>query len=490
MHSISQEGNQLKSNQSWIEKMTLNVFGFFLMAIALLIPTMFASATTIGTNIAVTGTFTVAGVSTISDDFDPDANGTINLGSYGYAWNDIFASGTIYATTLAGNIHSRGIEWTSRTSSDDHEWRSVTYGNGLFVAVSKTSSGDQAMTSPDGINWTTRTTPGSNDWRYVTYGNGMFVAVAADGTGDQSMYSPDGINWKSGNTPSVSQFWRSVAYGDGKFVATAITGTATSRVMTSSDGINWTLQTTPDVNNQWAGVAYGNGLFVAVAADGTGDQVITSPDGITWTARDGAADSDWFGIGYGNGLFVATGTDTIMTSPDGITWTSRTAPSDSSHQWHSVAYHDGLFVSVAKTGTGNRVMTSPDGITWTTRSNPVDNAWHAVTYGNGMFVATANEGTGNRVMTSGHAEVSTIDSNNIHQGTTKFTSDVFVSGTMYMSTSTIINTAGTSTVFAGSSASGYGGRLILENSDGTGCVSLWFDVNLGLSSSTVTCPTQ
>ena len=34
-------------------------------------------------------------------------------------------------------------------------------------------------------------------------------------------------------------------------------------------------------------------LFVAVAINGTGNRVMTSPDGITWTSRTSAADNAW-----------------------------------------------------------------------------------------------------------------------------------------------------------------------------------------------------
>ena len=50
-----------------------------------------------------------------------------------------------------------GTVWASRTSAADNNWRSVTYGNGLFVAVSATGAGNRVMTSPDGIIWTIRT---------------------------------------------------------------------------------------------------------------------------------------------------------------------------------------------------------------------------------------------------------------------------------------------------------------------------------------------
>jgi hypothetical protein len=61
------------------------------------------------------------------------------------------------------------------------------------------------------------------------------------------------------------------------------------------------------------------GLFVAVAISGTGNRVMTSPDGITWTARSSAADNSWVAV----------------------CWSAEV----------------GLFVAVANSGTGNRVMT-------------------------------------------------------------------------------------------------------------------------------------
>jgi hypothetical protein len=68
---------------------------------------------------------------------------------------------------------------------------------------------------------------------------------------------------------------------------------------------------------------------------------------------------------FANNLFVAvsnllSGTQ-VMTSPDGITWTSRSTPVFNA--WYSVTYGNGLYVAVSNNGTGNRVMTSPDGIT-------------------------------------------------------------------------------------------------------------------------------
>jgi len=198
---------------------------------------------------------------------------------------------------------------------------------------------------------------------------------------------------------SVNNTWEAVTYAKGLFVAVAYSGTA-NQVMTSPDGITWTARTSA-ANNVWHSIAYGNGVFVAVAITGTGNRVMTSPDGITWTARTSAADNDWRAVTYGNGLFVAvasTGTgNRVMTSPDGITWTIRTSAADNS--WFAITYGAGVFVAVAITGVGNRVMTSTDGITWTIRVSAEDNSWSGVAFGASTFVAVAADGT-NRVMTS------------------------------------------------------------------------------------------
>lgn len=140
--------------------------------------------------------------------------------------------------------------------------------------------------------------------------------------------------------------------------------------MTSPNGINWTTRTAA-TDIFWQSVAFRpassgvDPLFVAVARTGSGNRVMTSTNGITWTIR-ASPDNSWTGVTYGNGMFVAVGSIT----PGGV----------------------GL--------TG--VMTSTDGTNWAVGSTPADNTWNSVTFGNGRFVAVANSSTvsGTRVMTS------------------------------------------------------------------------------------------
>jgi hypothetical protein len=127
-----------------------------------------------------------------------------------------------------------GINWTARTapSPDNSAWRSITYGDGLFVAVASSGT-HKVMTSPDGINWTARTVPSPDDsgWLSVTYGNGLFVAGAASGT-HKVMTSPDGINWSS--KTSISTFNQPIFSG-----GTTVTFTEGVFFMTSGSNYFW-----------------------------------------------------------------------------------------------------------------------------------------------------------------------------------------------------------------------------------------------------------
>jgi len=324
--------------------------------------------------------------------------------------NPVALSTSVYKIVIQSSNHSTGalgVTWTTRASAADNDWWGIAYGNGLFVAVAITGSGNRVMTSPDGVTWTSQASAADNQWFGVTYGNGLFVAVGFSGSGNRVMTSPDGITWTTRNSQSDIN-WSSVVYGNGLFVVVANTG-GTSRVLTSTDGITWTLRNIAAANalNAWYSVTYGNGLFVAVSNDshnggvGGTDRVMTSPDGINWTARTTPSNA-WYSITFGNGTFVAVAQsgvgNRVMTSTDGITWTSQTSAADSG--WNSVSYGGGLFVAVANNGASSRVMTSPDGITWTARSASSANSWMAVAYGGGEFVAVSNSGTGTRVMTS------------------------------------------------------------------------------------------
>jgi photosystem II stability/assembly factor-like uncharacterized protein len=106
---------------------------------------------------------------------------------------------------------------------------------------------------------------GSNnlDLKSVTYGNGLFVAVGGRGA---IFISPYGADWTKLNSPTRN-FLYGVAYGNNTFVVVGDGGT----ILTSPDGVNWTKQASGTSRNLH-GVTYDNGTFVAV-----GGTILTSP---------------------------------------------------------------------------------------------------------------------------------------------------------------------------------------------------------------------
>jgi hypothetical protein len=182
----------------------------------------------------------------------------------------------------------------------------------------------------------------------------------------------------------------------GLFVAVANSGTG-DRVMTSPDGITWTVQVSA-ADNAWSDVTFGNNLFVAVATSGT-DRVMTSPDGVNWSLATASAASPWVAIAWNGTVFAAlSATGGVMTSPDGINWTNQTPAS--LQNWSAITWAQelGLFVAIANGGTaGQRVMTSPDGVTWTQQSSLAapDGPWREITWSSslGLLIAVAQGNT-------------------------------------------------------------------------------------------------
>lgn len=273
--------------------------------------------------------------------------------------------------------------WTARTAAAANTWKSITWGNGLFVAVSTSGAGNRVMTSPDGVTWTSRTSAANVDWDSVTFGNNLFVAV---GNGGTVMTSPDGITWTS-RTPSDVYAWYGVTYGNGKFVAVASTG-VTNRVMTSTNGISWSAGTAAS-DIAWKGVAYGNGVYVAVADSGSGDRIMSSTDGSNWTLRSISVTRQWSAVTYGLGKFVAVANNGISTydvavSEDGITWTPYTSSQDS--QWSAIAFGNNTFIAVSFTNSPATATVSRDGVNWSDITMAAANV-QGIAYGNGVFAA-------------------------------------------------------------------------------------------------------
>ena len=105
-----------------------------------------------------------------------------------------------YITDTIGGI------WSTSTLPRSTTWSSVAYGNGRFVAISSTLG--KAAYSFDGITWydSLYNVAGTT----ITYGNGVFLAVGYEPLGGIVFVSEDGVTW---DTQSASLNIRSTVFG-------------------------------------------------------------------------------------------------------------------------------------------------------------------------------------------------------------------------------------------------------------------------------------
>jgi hypothetical protein len=254
-------------------------------------------------------------------------------------------------------------------------WIGVTYGNGRFVAVSKSDT--IGAYSDNGINWYYFNFPEPpsifDNYSCIAYGGGKFVV-----TGAQFAHSADGITWVAG--PSTIGY-NNITYGEGKFVVIA---QSSNQAAYSNNGITWIATTLPSFSG-WNALAYGGGRFVAIAVDDS--TAAYSNDGVTWVAATMPSSQSWRSVTYGGGRFVAIASDTNVAaySNDGITWIAMTLPSSSF--WMAVTYGGVQFFALSY--TENKGAYSNNGITWTQFTMP-GGKWVQATYGENRFVAVAD----------------------------------------------------------------------------------------------------
>jgi hypothetical protein len=298
-------------------------------------------------------------------------------------------------TKAPGNSFSNAFVTTTAPGSSG--WSNVAYGNGVWVAVAKTTSTTAgiARSTDGGATWSfvTTTAPAGSGWNDVAYGNGIWVAaVNSSSTTASVAYSTDNALTWSFATLSDAVGKESISYGNGFFLMPGSGG-----VLRSSNGSTWTLVTTTSMYR----TGYGNGVWIGCVSSGSGTAVYKSTDdGLTWSTINtglvfsGAA----FGApAFGNGVWiialnVISTTKGIMRSTDGgdswgfVTSTAPAAP------WLYCSYGQGiwqLFASTSSTTAG--IARSTDGgLTWSfiTTSAPGGN-WRGGAYGAGVFITVA-----------------------------------------------------------------------------------------------------
>lgn len=285
-----------------------------------------------------------------------------------------------FELTESGTLKVREFAWTGRTQAEANNWVGIATDGTVFVAISSNGT-HRAQFATDLTNWLTGS-PSALAYTDIAYGLGVFIACA----NGQVSVSSNGFTWASYST-STAASWASIAYGDNTFVVVGTNVVNYSR----NNGATWIAATCP--SHSWTKVRYVNGLFIAGCSGSA--NLMTSPDGITWTDR--TVTKNVSGIAYGNGMYLTVGNNSSpegMTSTDGITWTEIDLPG-ASVAWTDIVFGEGVF-TLLSTGLTSQTVNAVD---FTYKPSVSASAWNAVTYGNGTFVAVGNSGAASGVMT-------------------------------------------------------------------------------------------
>lgn len=302
-------------------------------------------------------------------------------------------------TLVLDNSIEKVFQWVASTLPKSHYWKTIAYGNGMFLAIPRRASytTNTYATTTDGITWTAHTFEKYAKYNYCIYDGEKFIVLARNDSNTATdipplLYSSDGINWTTLNSPSAPGFYNGIAYGNGSYVIIPSSGTA--EMYYSSDLFSWKKSSGYKVAYYYTDIAYGDGKFVVVSkktssSTSTSNKAIYSTDGgANWTTATLPASVAWNVIAFGNGMFVAaaSGSATAAYSYNGIDWAKVTLPT--SANWQSCTYGNGRFVLVA-TSSSTTTLVSDDGITFEEVSIPSGN-WYDIAYGNGKFVTIGN----------------------------------------------------------------------------------------------------
>jgi hypothetical protein len=130
--------------------------------------------------------------------------------------------------------------------------------------------------STNGTSWTNNLIGGANDVSGVAFGNSIYVATKRVSSGTTSLYSStDLATWTSRTNPVTTSNVNGVAFGNGTFVAVLDSG----NVVTSTNGTSWTQVTISGISGALYSIAYVNGRFIAAGTN----KIVSSTDGSTWS---------------------------------------------------------------------------------------------------------------------------------------------------------------------------------------------------------------
>lgn len=205
-----------------------------------------------------------------------------------------------------------GANWLIRGSGVTDDLNAATAAAGLWVV-----GGDSGkiITSPDSVTWTIQSSQFGVDSAVlgVEYLGAMFLAFGANG---KLSTSTNGTSWTARTSAFGTESIRVCAYSGSKWVLAGDGG----KITNSTNGITWIERSTPFSGSAVRRIDAGGGLVMALSVSGVLARSADSGD--SWVKVAGV--NTVHDVAYNAGLWVAATSSGVMTSADGVTWTART----------------------------------------------------------------------------------------------------------------------------------------------------------------------
>ena len=181
---------------------------------------------------------------------------------FGFGPNIAYGNSTFVVVNAVTDVvtSTDGLTWTA-VYAGPAAYAGIVYAQNKFVALTAVGG---IYTSTDTTTWTEVRAPDSlATWRSLSFGNGYFVALRDATTGINVIYSSDATTWTTATGPY--QPWYDAAYGNGVFVAVSDTGYAMASESTSLTIYASGIYSDPNaIGEQWIMVvAYNRVIFFA-----------------------------------------------------------------------------------------------------------------------------------------------------------------------------------------------------------------------------------
>lgn len=277
--------------------------------------------------------------------------------------------------------------------------KSITYGNGIYVAVG--SKG--VAVSQDSKRWTIAEAPMPGTYGpNITYGNGVFVIGYYNNIRpfDSSVwYSSNGIDWRAATCDGLKDTAILGIFFDGsRFICATIGAYAPGRtcMLESFDGASWTIIPNcdgflaPGNNAQTVIFARNEDKIVAVQGTKTDSISCSTDGGVTWVDSILPSANYNYSLIYGDGLFILTCDKCVLYSQDGLEWSKTDI---STNGYMSVVYGNGMYLIWDDTLNYpySKLFRSYDGVNWELLGAKTDKIVD-VTYDGKKFVMLKKNG--------------------------------------------------------------------------------------------------